>query len=99
MELKKVFEFLFIELFIDVHIFGTIRPIYVISIQNFRNFCLKIRQILQKYVKIFTKSVVNLIFQDKKKIVDYFDLTTLAKMAKYFKIQPFSAKVARNKTL
>ena len=52
MELKKVFEFLFIELFIDVHIFGIIRPIYVISIQNFRNFCLKIRQFCKNMLKL-----------------------------------------------
>ena len=60
----------------------------------------KISSILIKIVKIVNNSTVNFIFRDRKSIVDNFYLNFLSKtLAKFFKIQPFSSKIARNKLL
>ena len=59
-----------------------------------------ISSILLKFVIIINNSTVNFIFRDKKSFVDHFDSVFLAKIsAKYFKIQPFSSEIARNRIL
>ena len=63
----------------------------------FSGFSLKISSILIKIGKIVNNSTVNFIFRDRKSGVDNFHLVFLAKiMDKYFKIQHFSSKIARN---
>ena len=65
---------------------------------TFSGFLHKILSILLKIVKIVDNSTVNFILRDRKSSVDNFHLVFLAKiMAKFFKIQPFSSKIARNK--
>ena len=67
---------------------------------TFFGFSPNISSILLKIVKFFNNSTVNFIFRDRNSSVDNFHLVFLAKiMAKYFRIQPFLSKTARNKLL
>ena len=67
---------------------------------TFSGFSPKVSTISLKIVKIDDNSTVNFILRDRKNSIDNFHLVFLAKIRnKYFKIQPFSSKMARNKLL
>ena len=65
---------------------------------HFCEFLTKILKIFLKYGKIVNNNTVDFIFRDKINLVAYFDIIFSAKiLSKYFKIEPFSSKTARNK--
>ena len=67
---------------------------------HFPEFLPKFSPILLKFVKIFKNSVVDFIFKDKQALLFVLIKFLWSKILdKYFKIQPFSSKTARNKLL
>ena len=73
--------------------------VFALFLFTFRKFYRKFSQFCQNLFKLFTISVVGLIFKDKNKFFEYFDLFFWVKLGKYLKIQPFSSKIAPNKLL
>ena len=66
---------------------------------HFPEFSPKISSNLLNYVKIVDNGTVDFILKTKK-FVNYFVLIFVAQtLAKYFKIQPFSSKIPRNKLI
>ena len=99
MELKKIFLN-----FVHYRELSRFEILWIIDgfplfLYTFSGISPKISSILLKSEKILTV-ILLLLFLQRKSTVDYFDKIFRAKiLAKYFQIQPFSSKNARNKLL
>ena len=67
---------------------------------HFPEFLAKFSPILPKFVKFFKNSVVDFIVKDKQaSLIVLIKFLWSKILDKYFKVQPFSSKTARNKLL